>query len=606
MTAARFSARIEGREIHCRITVAEDLVAPVFCFSLLAPPAVQSGGQLLSHTGGYGEVQLPDLQADRSHEVVLTYADLRERPVNRAWLPLGAYLRWAGGVVPLPALPAGVRPATFPENPPSDALCLVPPPRSWQPTGERLDVRSFQAIDPLLQGVVGLAARLDIAPFLETEGIPLRLVVDAGLPPEGYVLQIAPDGVLLTHADAAGAHYGAISLLMLRLIHAGQIPCGRIEDHPRFAYRGQHLDCARHFFAPGTLMRLLDLMALFKLNRFHWHFADDEAFRLESDAFPDLARDTAFRGENTLIPGVFGAGTRAGGWYTRADARALVARAKQLCIEVLPEIEVPAHALCLTRLFPETRDPDDRGTEVSVQGYAGNTLNPAMPRTWEILERLTLDVAELFPIGMLHLGCDELPEGTWAGSPAVDGLKAREGLSSRDDVQGWMMARLARHLRQSGIRPAAWEEAARGGQGGIGADALLFSWTGQGPGLEAARRGHDVIMCPAQNVYLDMARTDDPQDWGAAWAAFVSLEDTVDWTVVPDPALAERIKGVEGAFWSEFTTEDRQIEPMIAPRILGVATKAWSEENALRPAALRRIAMRHGPVFAALDWQWAP
>ena len=117
---------------------------------------------------------------------------------------------------------------------------------------------------------------------------------------------------------------------------------------------------------------------------------------------------------------------------------------------------------------------------------------------------------------MLHVGCDELPDHTWEGSPAIDALKAVKGLKTRDDVQEYCMDKLAAHLAAKGIRPAAWEEAARGQNGGIGHGTVLFSWTGQGPGVETAKRGYDVVMCPAQNVYLDMAHTNDPDDWGAA------------------------------------------------------------------------------------------
>ena len=205
---------------------------------------------------------------------------------------------------------------------------------------------------------------------------------------------------------------------------------------------------------------------------------------------------------------------------------------------------------------------------------------------------------------MLHLGCDEMPPGAWAGSPAVDRLKAAEGLVTQDDVQGWTMARLAAHLGAHGYRSAAWEEAAKGCQGGIGNGALLFSWTGQGPGIDAARMGHDVVMCPAQNTYLDMAHTSDPGDWGAAWAAFIALEDTVNWRPVPAGAedVAHRIVGVQGCFWSEFTTSDAEIEPMLAPRILGIANKAWDRNDSVDGPALRRLAAAYGPLFDRISW----
>jgi hexosaminidase len=182
---------------------------------------------------------------------------------------------------------------------------------------------------------------------------------------------------------------------------------------------------------------------------------------------------------------------------------------------------------------------------------------------------------------------------------------AAEGLGDSDEVQAWMMQRIAADLAARGIRSAAWEEAAKG-RGGIGHGALLFSWTGQGPGVEAARQGYDIVMCPAQHLYFDMAHSDDADDWGASWAGAIALEDTVRWQVVPEAAaeVASRILGVQGTYWGEFTTRDVQIEPMLAPRILGLATKGWCPEGAVDGPALRCLAAHYGPVFDRMGWRW--
>ena len=228
-----------------------------------------------------------------------------------------------------------------------------------------------------------------------------------------------------------------------------------------------------------------------------------------------------------------------------------------------------------------------------MQGYVNNTMNPAKPEVWTLLTDIVTEIAQIFPFRYMHLGCDELAPGAWDGSPLIDQLKRREGLETRDDVQGWMMERLAKIATGLGKTPAAWEEAARGKNGGIGHNTLLFSWSGQGPGLEAARAGYDVVMTPAQHVYLDMAATSDPDDWGAAWAAFVSLDETLNWDPVPDSLgdSAPRIKGVQGAFWSEFTTSDAQIWPMLWPRLMGVATSAWSHADIRKATNLASLAV---------------
>jgi hexosaminidase len=602
-----FRTRIDGRQIRCEIGTDHALPAPVLCFSLMAASQVIAGGTMVRRVASYAEVALPDLAAGTMHELLLEHVNPDYRPRNRAWLPSGAYLRVGGECLALPpGNDLGLRDASGPQPVPlaEGRLALIPQPSDWQPAG---GVVEFAALAPVagVEGVADLAMRFGLAPLVALGGVALAVTEDVALGPDGYRLTIAPKGLSVAVGGAAGLHHAAITLLNLREICGGSLPCGVITDRPRFGWRGQHLDCARHFFGVDFILRLLDLMALLKLNRFHWHFADDEAFRLEVDCQPLLWQRTAFRGEGELVPGVFAGGIRAGGSYSRADVALVLARARALQIEVMPEIEVPAHSHAMIKAIPGLRDPGDNGEEVSIQGYLDNIVNPAQAATWELLVPLATEVAGLFPMRMLHLGADEAPPGAWDGSPAVAALKALEGLTTSDDVQGWMLSKLAGVLGEKGIRVAAWEEAAKGVQGGIGNGALLFSWTGQGPGIEAARRGHEVVMCPAQNVYFDLAHTNDPDDWGAAWAGYVPLEKTVDWDPVPKGAedIAPRVAGVEACFWGEFTTEDWQAEAMIAPRILGIATKGWEPRGATDGAVLRALAGAYEPFFDRIGWK---
>lgn len=602
-----FRTWLDGSLIRCEIGSDRALAAPTLCFSLMAPSRVVSGGTLARRVASYVEVALPDLVPGALHEVVMDHTRPIYPPRNRAWLPMGAYLRVGKECLPLPpGNDLGLRLGDGPSAPPlaPNRLPLVPQPEAWAPTGGTLD---FAAIFPLtgVEGVADLAERLGLAPFLQTRGLPLASTDAPDLPTDGYRLTVAPEGLAVSVGGPEGLHHACITLLTLRETCGGKLPCGTITDRPRFGWRGQHLDCARHFFGVDFILRLLDLMALMKLNRFHWHFADDEAFRLEVETQALLWQRTAFRGEGELVPGVFGGGIRSGGSYSKADVARVLARAKALQIEVLPEIEVPAHSHAMIKAVPGLRDPGDNGEEVSIQGYLDNIVNPTVPATWDLLLPLAREVAGQFPMAMLHLGADEAPPGAWDGSPAVAALKAREGLVTSEDVQGWMLAKLAAALADQGVRVAAWEEAAKGCQGGIGNGALLFSWTGQGPGVEAARRGHDVVMCPAQNAYFDLAHSDDPDDWGAAWAGFVPLEKTVDWDPVPKGAedIAPRIAGVEACFWGEFTTEDGQAEGMIAPRILGIATKGWEPAGRTDGSALRALAGVYAPLFDRIGWR---
>ncbi len=602
-----FDARIVGAEIHCEIGSDSAISAPIFCCSNFAPSLVISGGTLLRTVAGYTEVALPDIPVGGSVPLVMAYVHRGFAPKNRAWLPLGPYLRTKTGTIALPSTETGVRVNAAPPRtaPQYAGLKLVPQPMSWQPSVGSLAVTGFASSDPRLAPVADLAERLNFAPFLDAAGVPLALTQDSTLVDGAYEITLSPEGINVTQNDTMGLFSATITLMNLHETYQGALPCGIIKDAPRFGWRGQHLDCARHFYTVETILRLLDLMALLKLNRFHWHFSDDEAFRVEVTCAPELWQKTAIRGEGQLVPGVYGGGIRAGGSYSKADVKRVLDRAAALQIEVLPEIEVPAHGYALNIARGGMRDPGDNSTAVSVHGYLDNVINPAMPETWRLIEPLALEVAGMFPIGILHLGCDELPPAAWSASPAINALKVEHGLETRDDVQGWMMARLAGFLERHGIRSAAWEEAAKGANGGLGHGALLFSWTGQGPGIEAARRGYDVVMCPAQNVYFDMAHTRDPDDWGATWAATVALEDVMNWRPVPTGAedVADRIVGVEGCFWSEFTTRDAEMEPMLAPRILGLANKGWDRNDSVDGPGLRALAQSYAAVFDRMGWQ---
>ena len=579
-----YDCRLSGDTLHCTITADRDLKAPIFCFSGMAPMAPVSGGQRIAGLGSFTEVALPDLQAGQIHDVVLRYSG-GFTPANRAWMPLGPYLKVDGKVNALPVGDLGCRPHVLQDLGPFDGLPIMPQPQNWSAASGTFEGGAAGDDDPALCAVAALAGRRGLLWFDDGQGVHVET---ADLPDDAYELVIEPDRIVLRARDYGGRFYGGISLL--HLLQAGPIPCGTLRDAPRFAWRGQHLDTARHFYQPQTILDLLDLMALLKLNRFHWHFADDEAFRLQIESYPELWQKTEMCGEGYVLPALFAGPPEAGGSYSKDDAANIIAHAKSLNIEVLPEIEVPAHAIALTHVFPDLRDPADNGAEVSVQGYRGNAVNPAMPKTWEVLEAIAAEVGAMFPFGHLHLGCDELPEGTWMGSPKARALMEEEGLRDTDDLQGWMMDRLAQIVAKNGQRPCAWEEAAKGSNGGINNNAILFSWTGQGPGVEAAKRGYDIVMTPGQHVYLDMAHTDDPDDWGASWAAFIPLSETINWDPVPDPSIANHVIGVQGTFWSEFTTKDDQLWPMLLPRMAGVATIGWQENTTSEGDFLRLVA----------------
>ncbi len=581
----------------------------VLCFSMMAPVALRSAGQVCRAVAGYTEVV-----ADLTQDFTLGFKDDSFEIFNIGWLPKGAYLRLTDGTcqdVDIAFELPETESHTAKPSPDNTGLKLVPQPVSWRPTGAFLRapggfLSDNNAFPEALDAAVQLADRTQLGPLLNGH-IPLMISADPAVTDEGYRLKITPAGVHIYASSTAGAFYGLVSLINLNATYQGQIPTGEIEDSPRFSWRGQQLDCARHFYQPETLLKLLDLMALLKLNRFHWHFSDDEAFRLEVTCFPEIWQKTAMRGEGCLIPGVFGGGQGpTGGSYSLAFAQSLVARAAALNIEVLPEVEIPAHAYALNQIFPALMDAGDNSLAPSVQGYIDNTMNPAEPFMWTLIEAMITEISDIFPFKHIHLGCDERPPEAWLKSPKAQAFMAAHDLKTTDDLQEWAIAKSAAFTKSRGAQPCAWEEAAQGAGGGIGHDAILFSWTGQGPGLNAARNGYKVVMSPAQHLYFDHSHSPDFCESGARWAGFLPLEKTVDWHPVPpdEPELEANIIGVEAAFWSEFTHEDSEMEAKLAPRILGLAEIAWRPaSNRADAGSLKRVAQDYEAVFAQTGWQ---
>lgn len=582
------------------------------CFSMMVPIKPISGCILGKNDGGYSELTFPAKEGEISFS--FEFAEAEFKFDNYGWLPWKPYVRDIDGncidveidfIHPEKITDERVE---LPEN---EGLRLVPQPTMWKPSGDSIDIRSglsLKSENPFASAINSadaLANRNGLGPFLGN-GIKLTVVDDFVGPDDGYALNISESEIKISACSRTGAFYAAISLINLSVNYSGVIPCGKITDAPRFEWRGQQLDCARHYYEPETLLRFLDLLALMKLNRFHWHFSDDEAFRLEVECYPQIWQKTCNRGEGQLIPGVFGGGKGpTGGTYSLNFARDLIERAKELEIEVMPEIEIPAHAFSLLQVFPELYDAEDESEEESVQGYIRNTMNPAKPFMWEFVDNLTRELAGIFPFAHIHLGCDERPPKAWIKSPAAKKLMQQEGLETLDDLQGWTMAKAGAMVRKLGCQPCAWEEAAHGSNGGIGNDAILFSWTGQGPGLEAARKGYKVVMSPAQHIYFDMTKSDRFQDRGGNWAGSLSLEETVEWQPVPsnEPELENNIIGVEGAFWGEFTTSDKEMEPMIAPRILGLAEVAWrSKVDPANAMSILQSAKAYKLFFNKIGW----
>ena len=420
-------------------------------------------------------------------------------------------------------------------------------------------------------------------PLFGDSGIACRAVAGP-TDSEAYRIAFSGHRVTVTAASRAGFLHAFITLGQLlrgartapdEFVFPGD---GTIADRPRFGFRGMHLDVARQVYSTASLHRLLDCMAWVKLNRFHIHLTDDEGWRFDVPGYPELAEIAAWRGHGLAIPPLLGSGPRPyGGVYLRDDLDRLVARAGDLGIVVIPEVDIPGHCYCVLQALPHLRDPGEERHHRTIRNFRSDALNPAVPAVHDFLEAVFAEVAARFPSPWIHIGGDEVTGETWLNSPMARALMAEKGWTEVPQLQSHFLTRAQTIVRALGRGLGAWEEAADGG--GIDAeDAYLVAWQKPESGLALARRGYDVVMAPAERCYLDMAQSEDWWEPGANWAGTVSPETAYAGDFGHDWPGAEkaRIIGVQACLWSENMHDRPLVDHMIFPRMPAIAETAWT------------------------------
>ncbi|WP_045393020.1 beta-N-acetylhexosaminidase [Falsirhodobacter sp. alg1] len=442
-----------------------------------------------------------------------------------------------------------------------------------------------------LMAVADLHSRLHsdaAAPLtLGNDGIALHMR-QATLGAEAFTLSFTGGGITLEYGDAAGRHYGLVSVA--QMVHAAlaepdrfRIPSkGRITDAPRFGWRGSHLDVSRHFWSAAQVCRFIDTMAWAKMNRFQWHLTDDEGWRFEVDAFPELVEIGSRRGPDCRLPGQYAHAHRQyDGHYTKDQIRHVVGHAASLFIDTIPEIDIPGHCTAVLAALPHLVDPDEPADSYrSVQGYPNNALNPALPQTWDFLEKVLAEVAELFPAKWVHVGADEVADGSWLTSPRIQVLAQSEGLQGTAAIQSWFLRRVQKILRGHGKDLAGWDEVSHG----AGVDTmgtLLVAW--QRPELVPAltAQGYRVVASPGQAYYLDMTQADGWNEPGTNWAGTVTPEACYAYDPEGDLDEGSRgaLAGVQACIWCEHIHTPEIFNHMVYPRLHAVAEAGWTPQS---------------------------
>ncbi|MEV7700482.1 beta-N-acetylhexosaminidase [Streptomyces sp. P9-2B-1] len=474
-----------------------------------------------------------------------------------------------------------------------------------------------------LRTTLGAAFGLPLAPGTvgaEEAAGTIELRIDPALEPECYRLTVVPDrGVRITGGSAAGVFWGAQTLRQLlgpeafRRAPVGQgaargIPATEIEDGPRFGWRGLMLDVARHFTPKDGVLRMLDLLAAHKLNVFHFHLTDDQGWRVEIKRYPRLTEVGAWRARTKY-------GHRAselwdetphGGFYTQDDIREIVAYAAERHIRVVPEIDIPGHSQAAVSAYPELGNTDVVDTSAlsvwDTWGVNPNVLAPT-DHTLRFFEGVFEELLDLFPADtspFIHVGGDECPKDQWRQSPTAQARIAELGLKDEDELQSWFIRHFDRWLTDRGRRLIGWDEIL---EGGIAEGAAVSSWQGYAGGIAAAEAGHDVVMCPLQQVYLDYrqdAGPDEPMPIGYVR----TLEDVYRFEPVP-PGLSEEaaghVLGTQVNVWTEVMQNRQRVDYQVFPRLAAFAEVAWSRLPAPGERDFAGFERRMESHYARLD-----
>jgi hexosaminidase len=392
-----------------------------------------------------------------------------------------------------------------------------------------------------------------------------------------YRLEITPARIIISASSDTGALNGMYSLLQLLLLEPeqGRIPCAVISDQPRFGYRGMHLDVSRHFYSADQVKRFIDLMALYKMNTFHWHLTDGAGWRLEIKKYPALTQQAAWRTHgnwkdwrnNGRRYTKEGDPNAYGGYYTQEEARSVVAYAKERGITVIPEIEMPGHSEEVLAVYPE----------LGCTGlpYKNSEYCLGNDSTFTFLENVLTEVMDLFPSAYIHIGGDEADKKAWKQCPRCQQRMKDEQLADEHALQSYAVRRMERFLHRHHRRLLGWDEIL---EGGLAPDATVMSWRGEEGGISAAKEGHDVVMTPGRFCYFD-AYQGDPVTQPEAIGGYLPLEKVYSYDPVPqelDSAAARHILGAQAAIWTEYIPTFSHLEYMTYPRLLGLSEVTWT------------------------------
>ena len=445
----------------------------------------------------------------------------------------------------------------------------------------------------------------------------LLVPADDEMADEAYALEVAPERVTLRASGRDGflrAMQTLRQLLPPQILAdspqaevAWTIPCVSISDAPAFGWRGLHLDVGRHMFPLKFIKKLIDAMAFYKFNKFHWHLTDDQGWRLEIKKYPRLTEIGSQRAE-TVVAGSWDEydGIPYGGFYTQEEAREVVAYAAERGITVVPEIEMPGHAVAALTSYPELGCVGD-GYEVRrTWGIADDIFCAGKDEVFGFLQDVLTEVLDIFPSTHIHIGGDEAPKPRWQDCSDCQARIQAEGLANEDELQSWFVRQIDSWLNERGRALVGWDEIL---EGGLAPNAIVMSWRGSDGGIAAANAGHDVVMTPNTYCYLDYYQSEDTDSEPWAIPAILPLRQVWNYVVVPEEIAADKhhhILGGQGNIWTEYMPKADHVEYMTFPRAIAIADVLWNHPAERNYDDLKARLRAHLPCLDALGLNYRP
>jgi len=409
---------------------------------------------------------------------------------------------------------------------------------------------------------------------------------------EAYHLSISPNSIRIKASAANGFFYGLQTLYQLlpEEIYGKKTVAGlkwsaravEIMDAPRFAYRGLHLDVCRHFFPIAFIKKYIDAMAIHKFNTFHWHLTEDQGWRIEIKKYPRLTEVGSKRAESLVgyyydrLPQAYD-GKPYGGFYTQAEAREIVAYAKERFITVIPEIELPGHAQAAIAAYPYLSCTQDSSVKVATKWGVFKDVYCPRDTTFKFLEDVLTEIMAIFPSTYIHIGGDECPKDRWKTCPNCQAMIKNLNLKDENGLQSYFVHRIERFLNSKGRKMIGWDEIL---DGGLDPNATVMSWRGTQGGITAAKAGNDVIMTPGTNCYFDKYQA-EPLNEPTTIGGFLPLKMVYEYEPIPAELTVDEAKHVLGAqanVWTEYMPTAESVEYMVFPRLSAMAEVVWSDK----------------------------